>query len=182
MTQLPISMKLKPIKIEDCPQFFTATILDWKRLLKPEKYKLIIIDSLHYLTSEKRVILFGYVIMDNHLHLIWKPTKRFSLKHTQLCFLKFVSQRIKRDLEINNPNGLNEFYVNLKDRKYQFWQRNSLGIELYSNNILEQKLNYIHKNPVKARICLNAESYRFSSAGFYQGMKDEFEILTDYRL
>jgi len=53
MTQLPISMKLKPIKIEDCPQFFTATILDWKKLLKPEKYKLIIIDSLHYLTSEK---------------------------------------------------------------------------------------------------------------------------------
>ncbi len=39
-------MMLRPIKIENCPQFYTATILDWKQLLKPEKYKMVIMASL----------------------------------------------------------------------------------------------------------------------------------------
>ncbi len=118
-------MSTKPIQIEDCPQFFTATILNWNKLLKPEKYKLIIIESLQYLVNEKRVIIYGYVIMDNHIHVVWKPTQLFALKHTQLSFLKFTAQRIKRDLEENHPQILKLFLVELKDRDYQFWQRNS---------------------------------------------------------
>jgi len=77
--------------IEECPQFYTATILEWKKLLKPEKYKMIIIESLQYLVQEKRVIIYGYVIMDNHIHLIWNPTILYSLKHTQLSFMKFTA-------------------------------------------------------------------------------------------
>ena len=90
-------MILKPLKIEDCPQFYTATILDWKKLLKPEKYKLIIIESLQFLVEEKRVEVYGYVIMDNHIHIIWKPMLLYSLKHTQLSFMKFTAQRIKHN-------------------------------------------------------------------------------------
>ena len=175
-------MKLKPTKIKDCPQFYTATILDWNYLLKPEKYKMIVIDSLQFLVREGRVVLFGYVIMSNHLHFIWKPTRLYSLKHTQLCFMKFVSQRIKRDLEINDESTLRKFYVGLKDRQYQFWKRNAMGIDLYSDKTIEQKLNYIHNNPIKAKLSDENNHYRFSSSAFYDGQKDEFGILTDYRL
>ena len=49
-------MPLQPLKIDDCPQFYTATIKDWKKLLKPEKYKMVVIESLHYLFKEERVI------------------------------------------------------------------------------------------------------------------------------
>ena len=51
--------------------FFTATILYWKKLLKPDKYKQIIIESLKFLVAEKRVQVYGFVIMPNHIHLIW---------------------------------------------------------------------------------------------------------------
>ena len=130
--------------IEECPQFYTASILDWKKLLKPEKYKMILIESLQYLVRKKRVILYGYVIMDNHIHLIWSPTKLYSLKHTQLSFMKFTAQKINRDLEIYHPNVLDKFRVDLKDRTYQFWQRNPLCVDLYNSNIIIEKLNYIH--------------------------------------
>ena len=58
------------------PQYFTATILDWKHLLKPDKYKDIIIKSLQFLVREKRVELNAFVPiaigMSNHIHLIWQ--------------------------------------------------------------------------------------------------------------
>ncbi len=56
--------------ITESPQFFTATILEWKRLLKPDKYKDIIISSLEFLVQNKRVQVNAFVIMDNHIHLI----------------------------------------------------------------------------------------------------------------
>jgi REP element-mobilizing transposase RayT len=175
-------MSIKPLHIEDCPQFYTATILDWKKLIKPEKYKLILVESLQFLVKENRVVLYGYVIMDNHIHLIWKPTPLYSLKHTQLSFMKFTSQRIKRDLEKNHKNVLEHFLVDSKDRNYQFWKRSSLCVNLYSNDIIEQKLKYIHENPVKARLSDAPEDYRFSSASFYNEEGDEFGFISDFRL
>ena len=179
--QTTISMKLKKFNHnKELPQFYTATILDWKMLLKSDRYKMIIIESLQYLVKEKRVTLYGYVIMDNHIHLIWNPIKLYSLKHTQLCFMKFTAQRLKRDLEINHPRALDSFQVDLKDRVYQFWQRNPLCIDLYDNKIIVEKLNYIHNNPVKANLCKESIDYRFSSAKFYNEIGDEFSFLTRF--
>ena len=163
---------------EECPQFYTATILQWKNLLKPEKIKMILIESLQYLVYENRVILYGYVIMDNHIHLLWSPTKLYSLKHTQLCFMKFTTQKIKRNLEINYPKYLQKFRVDSKDRTYQFWQRNPFCIDLYDYKIMVEKLNYIHANPVKENLCNKLVDYKFSSAKFYEELGDEFNFLT----
>ncbi len=54
------------------PQYFTTTILDWQHLLKPDKYKDIIIQSLQFLVKEKRIELNAFAIMSNHIHLIWQ--------------------------------------------------------------------------------------------------------------
>jgi hypothetical protein len=43
--------------------FYTATILEWKKLLQPDKYKEIIINSLKFLSAEKRTEVYGFVIM-----------------------------------------------------------------------------------------------------------------------
>ncbi|WP_336066392.1 hypothetical protein [Mesoflavibacter sp. CH_XMU1404-2] len=174
-------MKLKPLKIEDVPQFYTASIIKGKFLLNSDRHKLILIESLQYLVKENRVIIYGYVIMDNHIHIVWKPTKLYSLQHTQLSFMKFTAQRLKRELQNNNSIYLDDFYVEAKDRKYQFWKRNPLCVDLLNEKIIEQKLNYIHQNPVKAQICKNPQDYRFSSARFYSELGDEFNILTEFR-
>lgn len=52
--------------------FWTATINQWQRLLKNEEYKDIIIDSLQWLTDENKIDVFAFVIMPNHIHLIWR--------------------------------------------------------------------------------------------------------------
>ena len=60
------------ITFNQYPQFFTATILEWKHLLEDDYMKDIIIESLSFLGKDGRVIIYGFVIMPNHIHLIWQ--------------------------------------------------------------------------------------------------------------
>jgi len=105
-------------KIITCyPQFFTATILDWKKLLKADKYKDIIIKSMGFLVKDRRVIIYGFVIMINHIHLIWQMQAGIERSNLQRDFLKFTAQKFKRDLQKNHPNVLPHFLVKAKDRE-----------------------------------------------------------------
>jgi putative transposase len=162
------------------PEFYTATILEWKHLLKPDKYKDIVIETLRFLVTGERIRLFGFVIMSNHLHLIWQPLGEYLPKEIQHSFMTRTGQQIKLDLEKNHPAVLSRFKVKAKDRQYQFWERNSLGIELYTHEVFIQKLDYIHYNPVRAGLCQLPEEYHYSSAKFYYTGVDEFGILSHY--
>ena len=160
------------------PEFYTATITEWKPLLKHEKYKKVIIESLQYLVSDKRILLYSFVIMDTHMHIIWQACHGHQLDKIKLSFMKFTAQRIKFDLIKNHPDLLESYKVNAADRDYRFWKRRALGIELFSHNVYQQKLNYIHDNPVKAGMCTFPDEYRYSSAKFYLTGTDEFNMLT----
>ena len=162
--------------ITEYPQFLTVTNLEWKKLLKPDKYKDIIIDSLRFLVKEKRIILYAFVIMENHLHLIWQMQAGIKPADVQRDFLKFTAQKIKKDLELNHPDVLSHFKVNTKDRAYQFWERNALSIELSTENVFQQKLNYIHENPVRAGLVDYAENYLYSSARNYSKLSSMLKI------
>jgi REP element-mobilizing transposase RayT len=78
-------------------QYFTATILEWKHLLKPDKYKDVIVASLKAMVTKKWVEVNAFVIMSNHIHLIGQIKEGYERDVVQRNFLKFVSQTIKRD-------------------------------------------------------------------------------------
>jgi len=162
------------------PQFFTATVLEWKHLLKPDKYKDIIIDSLRFMIIDNRIELSAFVIMSNHLHLIWQMKNDTKPDAVQRDFLKYTAQQIKFDLQKNHQNVLPYFKVDAKDRRYQFWERNALSIELRTEKVFKQKLEYIHQNPVRAGICRFAEDYKYSSAKFYEKNIDDWGFIAHY--
>ena len=141
-------------------------------------FKDIIIDSLKFLVTNKRIMLNGFVIMSNHIHLIWQAQNGFSPSEVQLSFMKYTSQQMKRLLDKENPLLLEGFKVNKYDRTYQFWKREPLSIELFTPAVFYQKLEYIHNNPVRAGLCKFAEEYYYSSAKFYKEGIDNFGILT----
>ena len=66
--------------------FFTATILDWKHLLKPDKYKDIICSSLAFLSNHNRVHVHGLVIMVSHIHVLWQIVHPHSREQVQRDF------------------------------------------------------------------------------------------------
>ena len=170
-----------PAIITEYPQFFTATNLNWKKLLQPDKYKDIIIDSLSFLVKDRRIRLYAFVIMSNHIHLIWQMFPFIEAKAVQRDFLKYTAQFIKRDLLKCHPKVLKYFKVDAKDRVYQFWERNPLSIELRTAKVFQQKLDYIHWNSVRAGICRYPEEYKYSSAFFYETGIDNWGFLTHSR-
>jgi len=168
--------------ISEHPQFFTATILLWKKLLKKDKYKDIIIDSLRFLVENNRIILYSFVIMPNHIHLIWQMREGVNPSNLQRDFLKYTAQQIRFDLKSNHPKVLEHFKVNLKDRSYQIWENSPLSIPLWSQEVFKQKLDYIHKNPLqeKWKLVEREELYYYSSARYYLLNEDDFGFITHY--
>jgi len=136
---------------QEWPQFFTATIQRCKHLLKEDKYKNIIVDALNFLVTEGNVTINGFVPiaigMPNHLHIIWQPKGSNNLQKIQNSFIKHTSKEFKKLLE--KDNSLQAFEVNAIDRKYNFWQRDSLNIELFTFAVFQQKLIYMPARPVR---------------------------------
>lgn len=165
------------------PFFFTASIKSWYKLLEPDKYKQVIIDSLQFLVNEQRVKVFAFIIMPNHIHIIWQMCNNHKKSNVQRDFLKYTAQKIKYDLIKNHPKVLAYFKVNQKGRDYQFWQNRPLSIELYTEKVFEQKLDYIHNNPIqeKWKLCINPEDYYFSSAAFYLLGTTDFAFISHYK-
>jgi putative transposase len=77
-----------------------------------------------------------------------------------------------------HPNVLKLFVSTQKDRNYHFWKRRPLSIDLFTNYVIFQKLDYIHNNPVNAGLCKYPEQYEFSSARFYVDGIDSWNMLT----
>jgi putative transposase len=165
------------------PQFLTATILEWKPLLREDRYKEVIGSSLRFLVKRNRIAVYGFVIMPNHIHLIWHIGEGHKREDVQRDFLKYTAQQFKRDLTRNNPALLEPFRVAAKDRLYQVWERNPLSIDIYTEKVLLQKLQYIHQNPLqeKWRLCTLPQAYPWSSARFYHTGVDTHGLLTHYR-
>ena len=148
------------------PTFFTATCKDWLPLLQDNTCKDIIINSLRFLVEKNRARIFGFVIMNNHVHLIWQMLGDHKPDGVQRDFLKYTAQQLKLHLQNNEPELLEKCKVQANDRQYQIWKRNSLSIDIYSEVIMLQKLNYTHVNAVKAGLASFPEHYFYSQHHF----------------
>ena len=163
------------------PEFLTATILNWQHLLNDE-FKQIVIDAMRWLVNEKRCRIYGFVIMPNHIHLLWKIEDGFDRARVQGALLSFTAHEFKKrigteDLQLKNHR------VNLVDRAFQFWQRDCVVKECWGHEFFEQKLNYIHDNPLQSHWNLAdlPENYYWSSASFYENGEGSFDFITHYR-
>jgi REP element-mobilizing transposase RayT len=163
------------------PEFLTATILNWQHLLDDE-FKQIVINAMRWLVNQKRCRIYGFVIMPNHIHLLWKIADGFDRANVRGALLSFTAHEFKMRLA-TNPIRLKVYQVNLVDRTYQFWQRDCAVKECWSEMFFEQKLDYILNNPLQPHWNLAdlPERYFWSSASFYIDGKNSFDFITHYK-
>lgn len=117
--------------------------------------------------------------MHNHIHVLWCKQDAWIDKNVQQQFSKFTAQQLKFSLLDKYTHLLSQYESTQRDRIFQFWERRPYKATMYSRLILEQKLDYIHQNPVKAGLCSLPEEYCFSSAKYYMHNVDE-EHITNY--
>ncbi|WP_242692135.1 REP-associated tyrosine transposase [Aridibaculum aurantiacum] len=153
--------------------FITCTVNKWVDVFTRKDYCDIIIDSLNFCVENKGLIIYGYVIMSNHLHLLVQA-KEEGLSDVLRDFKKFTSGTIVRAIEINMQESRRDWMLWLFKETdaegkvaYQFWKPDNNPELCYHLPFMWQKLNYIHYNPVRAGIVQKAEEYVYNSAADY---------------
>ncbi len=152
--------------------FLTLTVIYWMDVFTKKDYKIIVVDALNYCIENKGLEVFAYVIMSNHLHMIARAKEGYKLSEILRDFKKFTSKAIvKRVVELSDSRCewlINKFAFEARRSKrakyYKFWMDDNHAISLARRELIAQKLNYIHQNPVKQMIVSNPVDYLFSSA------------------
>ena len=156
------------------PYFVTCTIVGWLPIFQDQAYTRIVLDSLAYIQAQKGVAINAFVLMPSHLHAILWPEISVSLSNILRDFKRFTSKAIS-DLawQQNHHEFLQKFREARQNNRaqdisqYQVWQEGSHPEIIYTEQFAKQKLDYIHKNPIRANLVEIAENWPYTSAGAY---------------
>jgi putative transposase len=153
----------------DKPHFLTCTVLEWLPVFTRPEAVDILLTSWSYQRQHQGLKLYGYVVLENHLHIIAQAPR------LDKCMASFKSYTAVRLIELLKKSRAEPILQRLhfakkahkKDREYQFWQEGVHAELVLSDKMMREKLEYIHQNPVKRGYVERAEHWRYSSAMNY---------------
>ena len=162
------------IREQEKAHFVTATVVDWLDVFSRKNYRDCIIECFDYCIKNKGMVLYGYVVMSNHIHMIIQSNDG-KLSDLLIDFKKFTAKTILEKIQ-NEPESRREWMLerfklatetHLRNKNYQFWQYGNHAEEIFTEHFLWSKLDYIHMNPVRAGIVTRIDDYIYSSASNY---------------
>lgn len=156
----------------------------WLDVFTRDGYFQTIIENLDFCRKEKGMEIYCWCIMPSHVHLIFRDKNNNPGKLLGQ-FKAHTSKEIQKDIEINPQESRKEWLLWMMERAArkntnvkvrQFWQQHNKPIELWSSHVIDQKVDYIHNNPVEAGFVLEPWHWKYSSAIDYSGGKGLLEI------
>ena len=173
------------IRNQDAIHFVTFQVINWMDVFTRQSYRDILIDSFKFCKEHKGLNIHAFVIMSNHLHAILSSNVS-DLSGTIGAFKTHTSKQIIKSIEDYGQGesrkawmlGQMKYYAkdNKRNSNYQFWTQENHPEELFSNSFKDQKLDYIHMNPVRAGLVEEPWHYLYSSARAYCDMDCLLEI------
>lgn len=152
------------------PHFLTITVVEWINVFTKAEYFNLLAQSLNWCIENKRLKVYCYVFMTNHIHLIVGTKEKDKLVESIKSFKQFTTLGIEEMLTKDNRKYIKKLIEKSsskkKSNKFQVWQEGNFPFEL-GGNLFDQKLYYIHDNPVREGYVNRAEDWRYSSAGDY---------------
>jgi len=173
------------IRDQQAIYYLTSTIVGWIDIFSRKVYRDIVIDSFKYCIRHKGLHLHAYVIMSNHVHLIVSVDEGFTISDFVRDFKKYTAKQILDDMLNNNTESRRQWMLHqfgyyasrhARNEKYQVWDHDNHFIEVSSPKFTQQKIDYIHENPVRAGLVYRAEDYVYSSASNYAGIDQVIEV------
>jgi putative transposase len=158
--------------------YLTAVAKDRLPVFRTNTLKIITCNALDEARISANFSLYAYVIMPDHLHVI---TDGFLKPSRILRFINgIISRRVIDHLKEHSHNSsLQKLRHESKERGYRYslWDHHSNVFSITSEDMMMQKVNYIHQNPVRAGLVERAEDYRWSSVRWWKGCPLEDEPL-----
>ena len=165
--------------------FVSFSVVYWMDVFIRNDYREIILDSLRHYQEKKGLEVYAYCIMTSHVHLII-GSNQDKMEGIMRDMKSYCSGKLKITIKENPQESRKAWLVWMMERAgiknknnngFQFWQQHNQPIELFDNEIMQQKLDYIHNNPVEAGFVWEPEGYKYSSAIDYAGGKGLLDIL-----
>ncbi|MEX0719531.1 MAG: transposase [Balneolaceae bacterium] len=158
---------------EHYPYFVTSTILEELPLLSKPQIAQIVLDQFIFMQQNKAVTLYAYILMENHFHAVVQGK---DLANSLRLTKSYTARRILKYLNANgHSHWLNKLKWNKRSykigRTYQVWQEGLHPKQLTSVEMVNQKIEYIHFNPIKSGYVDEPVHWRYSSARNYLGME-----------
>ena len=164
------------------PYFLTCTVINWLPVFTQSEAAETVVHSWRFLQEEGRLVLYGYVILVNHVHLVASSPdlakaigefKSFTAKE----ILRMLGERGARTLLWQLTGGRSP-----RDprRRRHLWRPGSHPQEILSEDMMRQKLDYIHENPVRRGYVDDPLHWRFSSARNYARLPGVIPVETDW--
>lgn len=159
--------------------FITLTLVGWVNLFDREAYKEIIVKNLQYCQQKEKLEIFAYVIMSNHIHMVCRRIDQ-DLNELMGRFKSFSAKEFIDEINKNPKESRSYWLLNVfkhfatlgnQFKEYRLWKTNNQPTLISNNTMLDQKINYIHENPVRAGIVTDPQFYKYSSACFESPLK-----------
>src|SRR6266542_218614 len=175
------------IKEQSSLHHVTLQVVYWIDVFTRSRYSDIVIENLKYCQENKGLVIYAYVIMSNHIHLLLQ-SESDDLSGILRDFKSYTSKKLLESIE-NDTESRKEWMLFMFKRAaikhkrntvYQFWTHENHAEIIYSEKFIRQKIDYIHNNPARAKIVQHPEDYLYSSARSYAGLESmlQVELLT----
>lgn len=167
---------------QEYPYFMTCTVVGWLAVFTRPDAVQILLDSWTHLQRNNQFRLLGYVILENHLHLIAQAPQ---LSQAMQSFKSYTARRILDLLTEQRAHVLLDQLSRLKlahktESTFQFWQEGSKPKQIRTDRTMWQKLEYMHRNPVERGYVDDPVHWRYSSARNYARQPGLLEVVTDW--
>ena len=160
--------------------FVSFAVVSWLDVFTRNECKDLVLESLEFCQKNKGMKIHAWCIMSNHAHLIFRSIENQKPELLLGDFKRFTSRSVINAIQENTKESRKEFLLEYFKKeadkssnttKHQFWRHDNKPIELWSYEVIQQKIDYIHNNPVEEGIVFRPEDYKYSSAADYAGEK-----------
>lgn len=158
--------------------FVSFAVVNWIDVFTRNEYKAIVLETLEFCIKNKGMKIYAWCIMTNHVHLIFSVTEPNKPELVLGDFKRFTSKKLIEAISKNPKESRREWLMEQfraagetgsNTTNHQFWRHDNKPIELWSNAVIKQKVDYIHNNPVEEGYVFSAYEYQYSSALDYAG-------------
>ena len=164
--------------------FVSFATVYWLDVFVRDEYFMKLVESLDFCRKQKGMEIYCWCIMPSHVHLIFRA-KDNNPGELMKSLKTFTSKNIQKVIAENTQESRREWLLwmmqragskNSNVKNSQFWQQNNKPIELWSADVIDQKIDYIHQNPVLAGFVTEPHYWKYSSAIDYSGGKGMLDI------
>lgn len=163
--------------------YLTSVSHDRLPIFQTAKLAQIACDALDEARKSAGLLIFAYVLMHDHLHVITDSSR--SIADTLKFTNGMIARRVINYLKENNyAESLFKLRIQQRGRqhKHALFKHHPNAFEIYGEDTMMQKVNYVHLNPVRAGLVENPNDFRLSSARQWNGKALEDEpLLTDHK-